>query len=55
MVGGSYGLSIFMQTHFEYKDKREKNMSERKFNLEEERNAMIEKVTFIHKYELNIR
>ena len=36
IIGGAYTLSLFMQTHYEYKDKKDKNVNERKFNIEEE-------------------
>jgi hypothetical protein len=44
MVGGCYVLSEFMQTHVELKDRRNSTKSTREFDLEEERNAMIDKL-----------
>ena len=44
IIGGSYGLSIFMQTHFDYKDKKENNISKRNFDLEQEHKKILEQL-----------
>jgi len=41
LLGGSYVLSSFMETHYEVKDKRNKSISTRKFDLEEEHAKMM--------------
>jgi hypothetical protein len=44
IVAGAYGLSIFMQTHMEYKDQKGRTISKREFTLEEEHKKMMEKL-----------
>lgn len=45
IVGGSWYLSKFVETKVEIQDKRSnKSVSTRKFNLEEERRKMLEKL-----------
>ena len=45
IVAGAYGLSVFMSTHYEYKDKRDKSTTVRNFDLEEEHRKTMEKVS----------
>ena len=52
IVAGAYGLSVFMQTHYEYKDKKGGTISKREFTLEEEHKKMMEKLN-IHEYTLS--
>lgn len=44
MVGGSFLLAHFMQTHMEIKDKRQTSVSKRKFDLEEEHKSLMKKL-----------
>lgn len=44
MLGGSYFLSIFVETHVEARDKNNQSKSTRKFNLEEEHKALMKKL-----------
>lgn len=44
MVGGSWFLSTFMQTHMEIKDKQNKPTHIRQFNLEEENRKLLKKL-----------
>jgi DNA-directed RNA polymerase subunit H (RpoH/RPB5) len=44
VLGGSYALSVFMQTHVEVKDKHHKSVSTRKFDLEEEHKKLMSKL-----------
>ena len=44
IIAGSYGLSVFMRTHYEYKDKKDKSITVRNFDLEEEHRKTMEKV-----------
>lgn len=41
LLGGSYFLSIFMETHYELKDKQNDSKSVRKFDLEEEHRKLM--------------
>lgn len=41
IVGGSVGLSNFMQTHYDLKDKASNTQTTRKFDLEEEHASMM--------------
>jgi hypothetical protein len=43
-VGGCYMLSIFLETHVALKDKQNKSTTTRKFDLEEEHKALMEKL-----------
>ena len=52
LVGGSYILSTFMETHYEVKDKRTKSVSTRKFDLEEEHTKMMKSLN-IDDYKLS--
>ncbi len=53
MIGGSLVLSEFMQTHMELKDKKTSTKSQRKFDLEEERKAMMGKLNLEKGYTLS--
>ena len=44
ILGGSWALSQFMQTHMDIKDKRSQSVSTRKFDLEEEHKALMKKL-----------
>lgn len=44
MVGGSWFLSTFMQTHMEIKDKHNKPTHIRQFNLEEENRKLLKRL-----------
>lgn len=44
VLGGSYMLSVFLETHMEIKDKQNKSTTVRKFNLEEEHKALMAKL-----------
>ena len=44
IIGGTYMLSIFMQTHMEYKDRKGTSISEREFTLEEEHMKMMKQL-----------
>ena len=44
VVGGSYFLSIFLDTHMELKDQQNKSMTVRKFDLEEEHKTLMKKL-----------
>lgn len=44
LLGGSYILSQFMQTHLEIKDKHSQSKSKRKFDLEEEHRMLMKKL-----------
>ena len=44
IVGGSYFLSKFTETHVELKDKQNKSTSVRKFDLEQEHREMMSKL-----------
>jgi len=44
MLGGSWALSQFMQTHMDIKDQRNQSVSKRKFDLEEEHRMLMKKL-----------
>lgn len=44
VVGGSFFLSNFMETHMELKDKHMKSTPERQFDLEEENRQLLKKL-----------
>jgi len=44
VLGCTFVLSQFMQTHMEIKDKRSKSTSQRKFDLEEEHRLLMKKL-----------
>jgi len=44
MLGGSYVLSEFMQTHMELKDKKVESRSMRKFDMDKEHAGMLQKL-----------
>ena len=44
ILGGSFALAQFMQTHMEVKDKRNQSVSKRKFDLEEEHRMLMKKL-----------
>jgi hypothetical protein len=54
IIAGSYGLSVFMRTHYEYKDKKDKSITVRNFDLEEEHRKTMEKVISLIKPVINI-
>ena len=45
LCGGSYVLSNFTATQFEQRDKRVKRTTQRKFDIEEEHKAMMDKLS----------
>ena len=53
MIGGVYALSTFMQTHVEMKDKKTNSISQRKFDLEQEHNAIMKKLDLDNSYKLS--
>ena len=53
MLGGVYVLSTFMQTHVEMKDKKVSSQSQRKFNLDQEREQMLKKLDVDNSYKLS--
>ena len=53
MVGGVYVLSTFMQTHVEMKDKKTSSTSQRKFDIEQEREDMMKKLDLDNSYKLS--
>lgn len=52
ILGGSYCLSVFMDTHYEVKDKQNRSMSARQYDLEEEYKKMQEQLS-IEDYKLS--
>ena len=44
VLGGSFGLSTFMQTHYDIKDKSANTQTTRKFDLDEEHAIMMKKL-----------
>ena len=44
ILGGSFALSTFMQTHYDIKDKASNTQTTRKFDLDEEHAAMMKKL-----------
>ena len=44
ILGGSFALSTFMQTHYDIKDKALNTQTTRKFDLDEEHAAMMKKL-----------
>ena len=44
IVAGAYGLSFYMQTHMEYKDRKGATISKREFTLEEEHKKMMKQL-----------
>jgi len=53
MLGGVYVLSTFMQTHVEMKDKKVSSQSQRKFDLDQEHDAMMKKLDIDNSYQLS--
>ena len=53
MLGGYYVLSEFMQTHMELKDKKASSITQRSFDLEEERRKMLQKLDLDNSYVLS--
>ena len=44
LIGGSYLLSIFLETHFEMKDKQNSSSTVRSFDLEQEHKELMKKL-----------
>ena len=53
MLGGVYVLSTFMQTHVEMKDKKVSSQSQRKFDLDQEREQLLKKLDVDNSYKLS--
>jgi hypothetical protein len=53
MIGGVYVLSTFMQTHVEMKDKKTSSISQRKFDLNQEHDALMKKLDLDNSYKLS--
>ena len=53
MLGGYYVLSEFMQTHMELKDKKASSVTQRSFDLDEERRKMLQKLDLDNSYVLS--
>ena len=52
ILGGTYGISEFLQTGFEYRDRDMNRTNVRKFDLNEEHKKMMEKLK-INDYKLS--